>query len=111
MTGEVTRVNRTPWPQRHTNKVANLIDRMDELHDDLRYERYESLCALLALADPPDLPRRRYRRTYAGDPAKRDQIKWELAAAYVGHRMQMHGRQDAVISVKPRPLRLVKKSA
>jgi len=101
-------VNRTAWPQRHSNKVANLVEPMDELHDDLRYE---SLCALLALADPPDLPRRRHHRTYAGDPARRDHIKWELAAAYVGHRMQMHGRQDAMISVRPRSLRLVKKSA
>jgi hypothetical protein len=81
---------------------------MDELHDDLRYENFR---ALLALADPPDLPRRRHHQTYPGDPSRKDHIKWELAAAYVGHRMQMHGHQDAVVSVRHRPLRLVKKSA
>ena len=101
-------MNRSAWPQRHSSKVANLVDSMDERSDDLRYE---SFCALLALADSPDLPRRRHHRTYAGDPVRRDRIKWELAAAYVGHRMQMHGRQDAVISVRPRPLRLVKRTA
>ena len=82
---------------------------MNELHDDIQYE---SLSALLAMPDPPDLPPRRHHRTYEGELSRKDRIKWELAAAYVGHRMLMRGQQDAVVSsVKRLPLRLVKKTA
>ena len=81
---------------------------MHELHDDLKYE---SFCKLLASTDPPDLPRRRHYRTYEGEASRKDHIKWELAAAYVGHRMQMHTPQDAVVGVRQLPLRLVKKTA
>ena len=81
---------------------------MNEIRDEIRYE---SLCALMALADPPDLPRRRHHRTYEGELSLKDRIKWELATAYVGHRMQMHGPQDAAGSVRRHPLRLVKKTA
>lgn len=95
MTGEVTPVNRTAGQKRHNYKVMDI--------------RYDSFCALMASPDPPDLPVRRHHRTYGGDPARKDRIKWELAAAYVGHRMQLHGQQDAVVSVRRHPLRLVKK--
>ena len=81
---------------------------MHELHDD---SRYEGLSMLLALADPPDLPPRRHRRTYSGDAARRDRIKWELAAAYVGHRMQAHRDEGEVVSTRRTPIRLLKKSA
>ena len=81
---------------------------MNELRDEIRYD---SLCALLALADPPDLPPRRHQRTYEGEPSLKDRIKWELAVAYVGHRMQAHAQQDAAGSVRRLPLRLVKKTA
>jgi len=83
---------------------------MNEIRDEIRYE---SFCALLALTDPSDLPARRHVLTYAGDAAAKDRIKWELATAYVGHRMQMHAEEDAVLSVRrlPLPLRLLKKTA
>jgi len=81
---------------------------MDELRDDIQYE---SLSALLALPDPPDLPPRRHHRTHEGELSRKDHIKWELAAAYVGHRMQLHGAEDSVVSVRRLPLRLVKKTA
>lgn len=73
--------------------------------------RYEALCKLLALADPPDLPRRRHRRTYEGDTVRKDRIKWELAAAHVGLRMQLHAPQDSAVRVGRVPMRLVKKIA
>jgi hypothetical protein len=73
--------------------------------------RYDSFCTLLASADAPDLPPRRHHQTYPGDAAAKDRIKWELAAAYVGHRMQIHGEQGAVLSVRRLPLRLFKKTA
>jgi hypothetical protein len=43
--------------------------------------------------------------------SRKDHIKWELAAAYVGHRMQLHAALDSVVSVRRLPLRLVKKTA
>jgi hypothetical protein len=82
--------------------------KIDDFHGD---SRYESLNTLLAMPDPPDLPPRRHHLTYEGELSRRDHIKWELAASYVGHRMQLHAAQDAVVSVKRLPLRLVKKTA
>ena len=74
--------------------------------------RYESFSTLLAMPDPPDLPPRRHHRTHEGELSRKDQIRWELAAAYIGHRMLMHAPQDAVVSSARRlPLRLVKKTA
>jgi hypothetical protein len=81
---------------------------MNELHDEIQYE---SLSALLAMPDPPDLPPRRHHRTHEGEVSRKDHIKWELAAAYLGHRLQMHAPQDAAVSVRRLPLRLVKKTA
>jgi hypothetical protein len=81
---------------------------MNEPRDDTRHE---SFCALLALHDPRDLPPRRHHRTYPGDAVANDRIKWELAAAYVAHRMQTHAEQDAVVSVRRSPIHLLKKTA
>jgi hypothetical protein len=89
-------MNRTGRQSRHINEMA---------------PRYEVFCKLLESADPPDLPRRRHRRTYEGDASRKDRIKWELAAAYVGHRMQRHAPQDGAVSVGRVPMRLVKKIA
>jgi hypothetical protein len=84
------------------------MNEFDNFHGDLRYE---SLSTLLAMPDPPDLPPRRHYRTHEGELSRKDQIKWELAAAYVGHRMQSHAALDSVVSVRRLPLRLVKKTA
>ena len=85
---------------------------MNEFQEFREDSRYESFSMLLAMPDPPDLPPRRHHRTHEGELARKDRIKWELAAAYVGHRMLMRGQQDAVVgSAKHFPLRLVKKTA
>jgi hypothetical protein len=85
---------------------------MNEFQEFPQDHRYESFSTLLAMPDPPDLPPRRHRRTCEGELSMKDHIKWELAAAYVGHRMLMHAPQDAVVSGARRlPLRLVKKTA
>jgi hypothetical protein len=85
---------------------------MNEFQEFPENSRYESLSTLLAMPDPPDLPPRRHRRTFEGEPSRKEHIKWKLAAAYVGHRMLMHVPQDAVVSSAKRlPLRLVKKTA
>jgi hypothetical protein len=73
--------------------------------------RYDSFCTLLASADPADLPPRRHHQTYAGDSTAGDRIKWELAAAYVGHRMHEHGHTDAVLNVRRVALRVLKRTA
>jgi hypothetical protein len=85
------------------------MNEFHEFHEDIRYESFNTL---LAMPDPADLPPRRHHRTYEGEVSRKDRIKWELAAAYVGHRMLGRGQQDAVVSSAKRlPLRLVKKTA
>ena len=102
--------NRTAGSSRRIYKVA-LVTPMNEFQEFPEDSRYESLSTLLAMPDPPDLPPRRHRRTFEGELSRKDRIKWELAAAYVGHRMQLHAAFDAVVSVRRLPLRLVKKTA
>ncbi len=73
-------------------------------------ERYDALCALCALPDPADLPQRSHHCTCAGNAARKDRIKRELAAAYVAYRMQEHGDEAIVIKVRRSPLRLVRRA-
>ena len=73
--------------------------------------RYAAFCELLASPDLPDLPARAHRHTWDGNVARKDRIKRDLAAAYLGYRMQMHGEEGAVLGVRHAPLRLIKKTA
>ncbi|MCR4301832.1 MAG: hypothetical protein NUV51_09500 [Sulfuricaulis sp.] len=66
--------------------------------------KQEALALLLALPDPPDLPRRGYRYTQTRDP-RRDPnvIKRDLGTAYVERRRQERGNGgdiSCVVSVR-----------
>jgi hypothetical protein len=81
------------------------------LDSDSRSWRYDALCTLLALPEPADLPPRRHHYTYAGNAARKDRLKRELAAAYVGYRMQRHGEEATIVSVRRFALRPVRRTA
>ena len=73
--------------------------------------RYDALRALLALPDPVDLPVRTRRYTQAGDTAKQDRLKRDLAAAYVQYQMQAYGDDGTIVSVRRFSLRLVRRAS
>lgn len=75
---------------------------------DPEIRRYDALRALLAQADPIDLPTRARRYTYAGDPARRDRLKRDLEYAYLRHRMVEAGEDAEIVCVRRASLRLVK---
>lgn len=70
-------------------------------------ERAESLVALLALPDPPELAGlRKYRYRYGGDKVQQPLIKRDLALAYITWRQReglRHNDFSCVVSVRRYP--------
>lgn len=74
-------------------------------------ERQDALRQLLARADPPDLPHRGRRYTYAGNPVLQDALKQELERAYIRHRLQAAGViEESIGAVRRYALRLVQRA-
>ena len=69
--------------------------------------RYDAFVALLALADPPDLPIRGRRFTQPGKLGK-DARKLHYERSWLRHRMADLGKEESmIVSVRRSPLRLV----
>lgn len=70
--------------------------------DLMREARRDAVLELLQLPDPPDIAgRRRYQYRLGGDKLRQPEIKCELAACYVRHRMLDAGRtEEAIVSVR-----------
>ncbi len=93
------------------NGVPGVTTVVDTAVDHSGSLRYEALCELLAMPDPPELPKRSYSYTHAGHAARKDHIKRELAAAYVAHRMQLHGDDATIVAVRRFSMRLIRRTA
>lgn len=73
--------------------------------------RYNAFLLLLALPDLPCLPKRAKRYTCAGDLDQKDEIKRDLAYAYVRYRMLDAGEDASIVSVRRFRLRLMRRTA
>lgn len=71
--------------------------------------RYDAYRELLSRPDLPCLPARLLAWKFAGDPARREALKRDLARAYVEHRKSAFKDEGSIISVRRSPLRLVQK--
>lgn len=61
-------------------------------------ERYEAFCALLALPDPPEMPKRGRKYLQPGaDSKRRETLKRDLERAYSRERVADAGRAESSI--------------
>lgn len=75
-------------------------------------ERYDALLRLLALPDPPDLPKRGFRYVQPGDHARKETLKRHAEQAWLRARLADYGTESAVIgAVRRSPRHLVRKHA
>lgn len=63
--------------------------------------RAEALAQLLAMPDPPDLPKRGRKYVLGGKPFQQERMRMEIERAYIRHRIMAAGiDESAVVSVR-----------